>query len=64
MCPEIKQADLDYAFRLLDVHDIVLGPTQDGGYYLVGMKKPVREVFEKQDLQPCKCFGKYSKSSF
>ena len=32
--PEIKQADLDYAFRLLDVHDIVLGPTQDGGYYL------------------------------
>ncbi len=62
--PEIKQADLDYAFRLLDVHDIVLGPTQDGGYYLVGMKKPVREVFEKQTLQPCKCFGKYSKSSF
>ena len=46
--PEIKQAELDYAFRLLDVHDIVLGPTQDGGYYLVGMKKPVREVFEKQ----------------
>lgn len=46
--PEIKQADLDYAFRLLDVHDIVLGPTQDGGYYLVGMKKPVREVFENK----------------
>lgn len=46
--PEIKQADLDYAFRLLDVHDIVLGPTQDGGYYLVGMKKPVREVFENR----------------
>ena len=62
--PEIKQADLDYAFRLLDVHDIVLGPTQDGGYYLVGMKKPVREVFEKQTYSHASVFGKYSKSSF
>lgn len=46
--PEIRRADFDYAFRLLDVHDVVLGPTADGGYYLVGMKKPVREVFENQ----------------
>jgi len=27
---------------------VVFGPTWDGGYYLVGMKKPFREVFEKQ----------------
>ena len=44
--PEIKQADLDYAFRLLDVHDIVLGPTQDGGYYLVGMKEANDIIFK------------------
>lgn len=28
--------------------DIVFGPTEDGGYYLVGMNEPHKEVFEKQ----------------
>ena len=62
--PEIKQADLDYAFRLLDVHDIVLGPTQDGGYYLVGMKKPVREVFEKQTYSHASVLENTAKATF
>mgnify|MGYP000066708077 CR=1 FL=1 len=62
--PEIKQADLDYAFRLLDVHDIVLGPTQDGGYYLVGMKKPVREVFEKQTYSHASVLENTAKAAF
>jgi hypothetical protein len=26
---------------------VVLGPTDDGGYYLIGLKRPHREVFEK-----------------
>lgn len=46
--PEITSAEIQCAFRLLDVHDVVFGPTKDGGYYLVGMKEPVKEVFEKQ----------------
>jgi hypothetical protein len=29
-----------HAFRSLDDADVVLGPTEDGGYYLIGMKKP------------------------
>ena len=62
--PEIKQADLDYAFRLLDVHDIVLGPTQDGGYYLVGMKKSVREVFEKQTYSHASVLENTAKAAF
>ena len=33
------------AFSLLDEHDIVLGPSFDGGYYLIGMKSPVKELF-------------------
>ncbi len=37
--PELKCSDLEYAFRLLDVNDVVFGPTVDEGYYLVGMKK-------------------------
>ena len=28
--------------------EVVFGPTKDGGYYLVGMKRPIKEVFEKQ----------------
>jgi rSAM/selenodomain-associated transferase 1 len=34
------QVDLDVvqrAFACLDAHDVVLGPTTDGGYYLIGM---------------------------
>jgi len=33
------------AFNLLDDHDIVLGPSFDGGYYLIGMKSPAKELF-------------------
>ena len=34
------------AFSLLDEHDIVLGPSFDGGYYLIGMKTPAKVLFE------------------
>jgi rSAM/selenodomain-associated transferase 1 len=33
------------AFRLLDNRKIVLGPSFDGGYYLIAMKAPVKELF-------------------
>ena len=46
--PELKADDLEYALRLLDVNDVVFGPTIDEGYYLVGMKRPIREVFERR----------------
>ena len=36
------------AFDHLDTHDIVLGPSLDGGYYLIGMKSPVSHVFENK----------------
>jgi len=34
------------AFDLLSDNDLVFGPAEDGGYYLVGMSKLIREVFE------------------
>jgi rSAM/selenodomain-associated transferase 1 len=38
---------LDEAFlKLADGKDIVLGPTRDGGYYLVGMRRPIAEMFQ------------------
>lgn len=33
------------AFRRLDNNDIVLGPSRDGGYYLVGLKNPCLTIF-------------------
>ena len=39
---------LTRAFALLDgsATDLVLGPNRDGGYYLIGMRRPVPEVFD------------------
>ena len=36
--PHLPRSVLEGAFEALRVHDIVVGPTQDGGYYLVGAK--------------------------
>ncbi len=35
-----------HAFDLLSDNDLVYGPAEDGGYYLVGMRKLIKEVFE------------------
>ncbi len=46
--PTLPPDYLAMAFDRLDAADVVLGPTEDGGYYLIGMKKPhprlLREV--------------------
>jgi rSAM/selenodomain-associated transferase 1 len=44
--PDLSVAIIRKAFDILNENDIVYGPAEDGGYYLVGMKKPVKEVFE------------------
>jgi len=36
--PHLPPSVLDSAFDLLGRHDVVVGPTHDGGYYLVGAK--------------------------
>jgi hypothetical protein len=33
------------AFALLETRDLVVGPTADGGYYLVGATRPHRGLF-------------------
>jgi uncharacterized protein len=38
--PTLPAQYLSQAFMELDAADVVLGPTADGGYYLIGMKKP------------------------
>lgn len=46
--PLMTAVHLHSGFDALSHADIVIGPTSDGGYYLVGMKKPHRAIFEKQ----------------
>jgi len=36
--PHLQPRVLEGAFEILETHDLVVGPTHDGGYYLVGAK--------------------------
>lgn len=44
-CYELNTSLLEAAFTALDKTDVVLGPTYDGGYYLLGMKRLIPELF-------------------
>ncbi|MGA2408929.1 MAG: TIGR04282 family arsenosugar biosynthesis glycosyltransferase [Candidatus Binataceae bacterium] len=44
--PQLLPETLDKAFRLLDAADVVVGPTTDGGYYLVGSTTVQPELFD------------------
>ena len=46
--PLMKKEHLDSAFEALEAHDVTYGPSGDGGYYLVGVKKPCPELFRNQ----------------
>lgn len=43
--PTLPMHLLEYAFRALQWQRVVLGPTADGGYWLVGAKRPVPDIF-------------------
>jgi len=43
--PSLPAAHLNRAFDLLTEVDIVLGPSTDGGYYLVGLRAPEERLF-------------------
>lgn len=44
-CPEMKTFHLRAALKVLDERDLVLGPAEDGGYYLIGLKRPCPDLF-------------------
>jgi hypothetical protein len=43
--PDLSAELLRRAFALLDAGEAVLGPARDGGYWLLGLRRPVPEVF-------------------
>ena len=44
--PHLAPSVLGSAFEMLTTHDVVVGPTHDGGYYLVGAKAAHPSLFE------------------
>jgi rSAM/selenodomain-associated transferase 1 len=45
-CPALNPAYVECAFEALQEGvEVVLGPAEDGGYVLVGMRQPVPEMF-------------------
>ena len=44
--PHLAPSVLHSAFEILATHDVVVGPTHDGGYYLVGAKAAYPSLFE------------------
>jgi rSAM/selenodomain-associated transferase 2/rSAM/selenodomain-associated transferase 1 len=44
-CPELTEDLTQEAFAGLDQGEVALGPAKDGGYYLIGLRRPVEELF-------------------
>ena len=47
--PTIRLSSLQEAFSSLKNHPVILGPSLDGGYYLLGMQDMIPEIFEGID---------------
>lgn len=48
--PHLPLAILETAFELLEANDVVVGPTEDGGYYLVGASAMHPRLFDSAPL--------------
>lgn len=48
--PHLPRSILENAFEILATRDVVVGPTHDGGYYLVGAKAAHTALFESEGM--------------
>ncbi len=48
-CPDVSSMDVEAAWRLLETHDLVLGPALDGGYWLIGLNQTQPSLFSGID---------------
>tara|TARA_Y100000385_G_scaffold209505_1_gene217318 strand:+ start:1436 stop:2041 length:606 start_codon:yes stop_codon:yes gene_type:complete len=55
-CPYITPSIIDQAFKKLKNYSFVIGPSRDGGYYLLGMKEVRKELFENKKWSSDKVF--------
>lgn len=47
-CYQLQPTHIEEAFSILQHNDVAIGPTSDGGYYILGMNQPIRPVFENK----------------
>jgi hypothetical protein len=47
-CLQLKSSIINDGFTLLDEYDTVIGPANDGGYYLLGMKNNYSFLFDNK----------------
>lgn len=48
-CPLLDGKIVGKALAALKKNDLVLGPASDGGYYLIGLKRPIPELFRLRE---------------
>jgi len=46
---DLQANHINEAFHKLEVNDVVIGPAEDGGYYLLGLKKVIPSIFKNKD---------------
>lgn len=45
-CPSNDWKNIQKSFQWLETNDCVIGPASDGGYYLIGLRRPMPELFQ------------------
>ena len=60
-CPGIEAALIESAFDVLNKKDVVIGPCEDGGYYLLGMSKFTTDLFTDITWGTDRVFGQTMK---
>ncbi len=48
-CMELNEAIISKAFDMLSIHKVIIGPSEDGGYYLLGMTTQFPNIFENKE---------------
>lgn len=46
---DLKSNQISNAFQKLQNSDVVIGPAEDGGYYLLGLKKVIPSIFKNKN---------------
>ena len=46
---DLSEKNIEKAFVALDTNDVVIGPAEDGGYYLLGMNSLQENVFKNKE---------------
>jgi uncharacterized protein len=55
--PTLPRALIEQACAALDAHDVSIGPSADGGYYLIGLREPHLGVFEAIEWSTSRVYG-------